>query len=422
MINFMIEYIYSLMYVIGLTYVISLILPKMKERSINRIVFSILIYAFIVNVLTYSWSGLASVFILENIICMITDFFYCCYMINEFKISNLLVTILYYNIFVIMGKFFTILMILFNDSDYLTISFGEMRWAIIMIINIFTVSITYNIFKDKQNTFDEVSNKYIVLFVSVNIIELVIIMLMGIVLADWVNLYIMYAIILMMVLVTISNYLIVMVASWFIEKSKMEILENSYMLNKQYLESLKREQEELSKFKHDYKNHLFILSGLIDDNSIESKEYLANLDNDLKNIERVNYSNNTLINMIINAKVNGVKDIEFDISIVVKEYLNFPEDKLSSLLFNLLDNAIDAARKSSQKQVGIKILTVGDMLLIEISNSVDQEPSYSSDKGKWHGKGMVIINEIVSLFEGTIDYKYSDNYVNVKVVINEINR
>lgn len=422
MINFMIEYIYSLMYVIGLTYVISLILPKMKERSINRIVFSIPIYAFIVNVLTYSWSGLASVFILGNIICMITDFFYCCYMINEFKISNLLVTILYYNIFVIMGKFFTILMILFNDSDYLTISFGEMRWAIIMIINIFTVSITYNIFKDKQNTFDEVSNKYIVLFVSVNIIELVIIMLMGIVLADWVNLYIMYAIILMMVLVTISNYLIVMVASWFIEKSKMEILENSYMLNKQYLESLKREQEELSKFKHDYKNHLFILSGLIDDNSIESKEYLANLDNDLKNIERVNYSNNTLINMIINAKVNGVKDIEFDISIVVKEYLNFPEDKLSSLLFNLLDNAIDAARKSSQKQVVIKILTVGDMLLIEISNSVDQEPSYSSDKGKWHGKGMVIINEIVSLFEGTIDFKYSDNYVNVKVVINEINR
>lgn len=420
--NFMIEYIYSLMYVIGLTYVISLILPKMKERSINRIVFSILIYAFIVNVLTYSWSGLASVFILGNIICMITDFFYCCYMINEFKISHLLVTILYYNIFVIMGKFFTILMILFNDSDYLTISFGEMRWAIILIINIFTVSITYNIFKDKQNTFDEVSNKYIVLFVSVNIIELVIIMLMGIVLADWVNLYIMYAIILMMVLVTISNYLIVMVASWFIEKSKMEILENSYMLNKQYLESLKREQEELSKFRHDYKNHLFILSGLIDGNSIESKEYLANLDNDLKNIERVNYSNNTLINMIINAKVNGVKDIEFDISIVVKEYLNFPEDKLSSLLFNLLDNAIDAARKSSQKQVGIKILTVGDMLLIEISNSVDQEPSYSSDKGRWHGKGMVIINEIVSLFEGTIDYKYSDNYVNVKVVINEINR
>lgn len=422
MMNFMIEYIYSLMYVIGLTYVISLILPKMKERSINRIVFSILTYAFIVNVLTYSSSGLASVFILGNIICMITDFFYCCYMINEFKISNLLVTILYYNIFVIMGEFFTILMILFNDSDYLTISFGKMRWSIILIINIFTVSITYNIFKDKQNTFDEVSNKYIVLFVGVNIIELVIVMLLSIVLADWVNLYVMYASILMMVLVTISNYLIVMVASWFIEKNKMEILENLYMLNKQYLESLKREQEELSKFKHDYKNHLFILSGLIDANSIESKEYLSNLDNDLKNIEKVNYSNNTLINMIINAKVNGIKDIEFDISIVVKEYLNFPEDKLSGLLFNLLDNAIDAARKSSQKQVNIKILTVGDMLLIEISNSVDQEPSYSSDKGKGHGKGMVIINEIVSLFEGKIDYKYNDNYVNVKVIINEINR
>lgn len=422
MMNFMIEYIYSLMYVIGLTYVISLILPKMKERSINRIVFSILTYAFIVNVLTYSSSGLASVFILGNIICMITDFFYCCYLINDFKLSNLLVTILYYNIFVIMGEFFTILIILFNDSDYLTISFGKMRWSIILIINIFTVSITYNIFKDKQNTFDEVSNKYIVLFVGVNIIELVIIMLLSIVLADWVNLYVTYASILMMVLVTISNYLIVMVASWFIEKNKMEILENLYMLNKQYLESLKREQEELSKFKHDYKNHLFILSGLIDANSIESKEYLSNLDNDLKNIEKVNYSNNTLINMIINAKVNGIKDIEFNISIVVKEYLNFPEDKLSGLLFNLLDNAIDAARKSSQKQVNIKILTVGDMLLIEISNSVDQEPSYSSDKGKGHGKGMVIINEIVSLFEGKIDYKYNDNYVNVKVIINEINR
>lgn len=419
MINFLIEYIYSLMYVVGLTFIISLVIPNVRKQTMVKLITSAIIYAVIVNIVTYSTADFASWFIIGNLICMATDFVYCVFITNQYKLSNLLVTILYYNIFSMCSSLLVTITMLLKSSSYLYVALGNIRGVIVAIINIFSICISYNIFKNKQLIFDHLSILYISLYSLINITELTIVLLLNTILSDINNILVMIVIVLMSFLLILVNYFMISSSENFIEKGKLELLENSYSITKQYLEDLSHEQLELNKFKHDFSNHLNVLNGLVNNDSLEAKRYLIELNENLKEIKQVVFSGNSVVDSIINFKINLNSDINFETNLMVKKEINIPENKLSSLLFNLIDNAIAAARNTNDKIVTVKIISKDDMLLIEISNSVDREPNFKTTKGKGHGNGMMIIKEIVSSLGGMIDYKYNQNKVSFRIIISE---
>lgn len=419
MINFLIEYIYSLMYVIGLTFIISLVIPNVRKQNTVKLMISAIIYAIVVNIVTYSTADFVSWFIIGNLICMATDFIYCGFITNQYKLSNLLVTILYYNIFSMCSSLLVTIAMLLKSSNYLYVALGNVRGLIVAIINLFSIFISYNIFKNKQFIFDHLSTLYLTLYTLTNITELTIILLLNTILSDINNILVMIAVILMSFLLILVNYFMISSSENFIEKGKLELLENSYSITKQYLEDLSHEQLELNKFKHDFSNHLNVLNGLVNNDSLEAKKYLTKLNENLKEIKQVVFSGNSIVDSIINFKVNLNPDINFETNLMVKKEINIPENKLSSLLFNLIDNAIAAARDTNDKTVTIKIISKNDMLLIEISNSANKEPNFITNKGKGHGNGMMIIKEIVSSLGGMINYKYNQNLVSFRIIISE---
>lgn len=419
MINFMIEYIYSLMYVIGLTFIISLVIPNVKDQKLSKLIFSPIIYAIIVNVVTYSTADFASWFIIGNLLCMITDFIYCGFITTKYKLSNLLVTILYYNVFSISCTISTIIIMNCRLSEYSRVIMSNYRWITVLVINSISVLTSYIILKNKEYIFENLAITNIVFYALINIIELTIILLLNTILTEINNIYVLTVIVLMSFLVVLLNYFMITSSESFIERGKLELIENSYTMTKQYLEDLSHEQFELNKFKHDFSNHLNVLNGLVANDSVEAKKYLTTLNDNLKEIEKIVFSGNSVIDAIINFKISLNGDIDFDTNLMVKYNIDIPEDKLSSLLFNLIDNAVDAARKTNDKKVGIKIISKEDMLLIEVSNSVIKEPDFISKKGKGHGNGMMIIKEVVSLLGGMIDYKYDNNRVWFRVIISE---
>lgn len=350
---------------------------------------------------------------------MATDFIYCGFITNQYKLSNLLVTILYYNIFSMCSSLLVTIAMLLKSSNYLYVALGNVRGLIVAIINLFSIFISYNIFKNKQFIFDHLSTLYLTLYTLTNITELTIILLLNTILSDINNILVMIAVILMSFLLILVNYFMISSSENFIEKGKLELLENSYSITKQYLEDLSHEQLELNKFKHDFSNHLNVLNGLVNNDSLEAKKYLTKLNENLKEIKQVVFSGNSIVDSIINFKVNLNPDINFETNLMVKKEINIPENKLSSLLFNLIDNAIAAARDTNDKTVTIKIISKNDMLLIEISNSANKEPNFITNKGKGHGNGMMIIKEIVSSLGGMINYKYNQNLVSFRIIISE---
>lgn len=419
MINFLIEYIYSLMYVIGLTFIISLVIPNVRKQNTVKLMISAIIYAIVVNIVTYSTADFASWFIIGNLICMATDFIYCGFITNQYKLSNLLVTILYYNVFVISCGVIISSIMMFFSIDYYSVVSGESRAIAVAIVNIYSIIVSYAILKNKKNILKDMPRINVVFYTVINVIELFIILLLNTILSENNDINIAISIILMTLLLILVNYFIISSSENFIEKGKLELLENSYSITKQYLEDLRHEQLELNKFKHDFSNHLNVLNGLVNNDSLEAKKYLTKLNENLKEIKQVVFSGNSVVDSIINFKINLNPDINFETNLMVKKEINIPENKLSSLLFNLIDNAIAAARDTNDKTVTIKIISKNDMLLIEISNLANKEPNFITTKGKGHGNGMMIIKEIVSSLGGMINYKYNQNLVSFRIIISE---
>ena len=391
MINFLIEYIYSLMYVIGLTFIISLVIPNVRKQNTVKLMISAIIYAIVVNIVTYSTADFASWFIIGNLICMATDFIYCGFITNQYKLSNLLVTILYYNIFIINCGVFAALMMNLKELKYIEVAIGDIRWLIVGFVNLFSLMISIIVLHNKENIFRDLPKVNVIFYTIINIIELLIVLLLNTILSTSNDINITISIILMALLLVLVDYFILSSSENFIEKGKLELLENSYSITKQYLNN----------------------------DSLEAKKYLTKLNENLKEIKQVVFSGNSVVDSIINFKINLNPDINFETNLMVKKEINIPENKLSSLLFNLIDNAIAAARDTNDKTVTIKIISKNDMLLIEISNSANKEPNFITTKGKGHGNGMMIIKEIVSSLGGMINYKYNQNLVSFRIIISE---
>lgn len=115
-------------------------------------------------------------------------------------------------------------------------------------------------------------------------------------------------------------------------------------------------------FQHDFNNMVFIMGGFIQDNDIEGlKKYYKSLENDCNKVNNITLLNPTLINNsgIYNLLMSKYKKAANDNVTIHLEYffdfnkLNMPIYDFSRILGILLDNAIEAAKETKDKQVNI---------------------------------------------------------------------
>lgn len=418
MMNFIVEYFYSLMYVIGLTVIIVTVFSV--KITITRKIIYILSYSVIVNILTYVSPYLESYFILGNLLNIAGDYIYCGLIINRREVSNFMIVVFYNSTFGVLSAGITTLLINFNQWKHIDTMYGQYRGIISFSISFLTTLIVYLILKDKEYVFDNISNKNIIYYVCINTVQLAIVLLLNILIVELQNRYvgIMMMMMLLILLMILVNYFIIYSAENFIEKGKLELVENTYILMKQYLEDLKSEELKWRKVKHDIKNHTCVLNDIIDNNPLEAKQYLNKLIGSVDNISTRIKSGNIYVDAIINSKIKNNNDIKFEVSAIVDQDLNIAEDKLCALLFNLIDNAVEAARLSVDKVVIIKIKSSGKMLFINVTNSYKPPFDFNSKKGKGHGNGMKIINEIIKTLNGKIKYRDDSDRIICDILIN----
>ncbi len=201
---------------------------------------------------------------------------------------------------------------------------------------------------------------------------------------------------------------------------KSELLELRAIKQKQnientYFELLEHQNEELQIFVHDMKKHLDNIYNLSSD-SENIKKYISSLSTDLTNSNEIGKTSNKLLDLIIN-KYNFITQkngIEFEKNIHSSD-LSFINDKdLTSIFNNLLDNSVEAANKSKEKNINLSINTFGNILTIYLSNSCDTPPvlkhnilvSTKQDQGM-HGYGFKSITRSVKKYEGDIEWDYN---------------
>ena len=153
--------------------------------------------------------------------------------------------------------------------------------------------------------------------------------------------------------------------------------------DEKYYEILEQTNKEMHLFSHDIKNHLIQIRNLEDINAVQ--DYVDKLYPNIEHFSRIGISKNKMLD-------------------------------LSTLMNNILDNAIEAAEKSNSKFVQLYLFSKNAMydgLLIK--NSCDFAPinkdgilKTTKNNKSFHGFGTKSIKNIIKKYDAIYDWKYDE--------------
>lgn len=212
----------------------------------------------------------------------------------------------------------------------------------------------------------------------------------------------------------------------FVISHEKNVLEQQNIAYEKQIEVINQSNEAIRIMKHDMINHLTMLNELYDKgNKADIKPYISNLIYDIEN-EAYSNSNNFVIDSIINFKLSRIKKEEANISldINVPNALNISAKDLTSVIGNLLDNAIYAMLNTKEKRIDINISYKMDNLIILIDNSCSGNLIYEKGNLKTtksvansHGLGLLSVKKILKKYDGEIKTTFTENIFEVSVII-----
>ena len=186
-------------------------------------------------------------------------------------------------------------------------------------------------------------------------------------------------------------------------------------IDESYYKVLDYQNEKLRTLVHDEKNHLSIIKSLSSTDEIE--KYIDRIYDDLDKYSTNGKTKNKMLDLILNKyKVLCEKEnIDFYINIRTANLSYIENTDLTSLLSNILDNAIEAAKSTSEKMIDLSINRVNGSDMLTCVNSSDMKPvsvsgilkTTKSDK-TFHGMGTKSIRRIVNKYRGEYEWDYDE--------------
>lgn len=198
-------------------------------------------------------------------------------------------------------------------------------------------------------------------------------------------------------------------------------MEKRYSEQQDMSEEIKKIQVQSRLLKHDMKNHSLVILSYLEEGKVEeAKEYTSGIIDNLNKMYTYINVGNSLMNYILNNKLSKAKEmgikVKAEIENLAFEYMDSVD--FSSLLNNLLDNAIEAAVQSEGKKMEVIISNQKGFDSIVVKNSIDHSvltdnPGLKSTKdGEGHGFGVIQIKKITEKYNGMTDiYEESKCFV-----------
>lgn len=183
-----------------------------------------------------------------------------------------------------------------------------------------------------------------------------------------------------------------------------------YKNQQSYLEEQFVFQESFQLIEKQYFQNIYYQLNLLDQSQTnEFEQDIVFLENAIQRYKNT-YSQNMIIDSLLLYKFHAPQyqhiQINTDIHVPVKSFVS--DIDLSSLLFNLVDNALNGACQSSEPEIFLSIEEKYHCLKIQIQNSYVSNQIVSSDK--YHGYGLKIIKDIVKRYHGEIYIKKQDKF------------
>lgn len=203
-------------------------------------------------------------------------------------------------------------------------------------------------------------------------------------------------------------------------------LHEASLKNRLYIQN-KNQQIEIMKIKHDISNHLIVIENYITQNkNDEALQYLSTLHH-YPGLRTYVHTHNDTLNAILNQKISEYPDLNFKVRHDEGLY-EIQSDKLTIILGNALDNAIEATQLFDTFKPEIKVTISENKYFIKlyVSNSFSKAPIIEKDSlvsqknDEFSGYGMMNIYEAAKSISGDVKYSIKNNVFELTVLIEKI--
>lgn len=209
------------------------------------------------------------------------------------------------------------------------------------------------------------------------------------------------------------------------EKLKNALLEENNRYYEAQLSLIKSALKTLKIFKHDINNHLTVLAATLEKNSItEAREYINSLKNSCSIEKEFVHTGNSVVDSIINFKLNNVQSLEIKLNISIPEILKIDAYDMVCILGNLLDNGLKAACESKEKFISIDLKYEKQQLILKIENThagevIEKKGKFITTKTnkKNHGTGLESVRIAVKKYNGILDIRYNENLFTIFLIL-----
>ena len=201
--------------------------------------------------------------------------------------------------------------------------------------------------------------------------------------------------------------------------------------SQQAQEQYRQAQESLrnvSAFRHEWKNHVAVLWTLTQKQDLDAiHDYLSHLGGQLEQLSPEVYTANPTVNTILQRVAAQTQElgIAFRVSALLPESLSIDEGDLCGFLFNLLDNALEAAAKVPHGEIICSLQIRQQYLAIRCENTYDGTVHTDSagnllttkDDPAEHGFGLMKMRSIAEKYGSVLDISYDKNRFTVMTAL-----
>ena len=235
-------------------------------------------------------------------------------------------------------------------------------------------------------------------------------------------------------LLLVTNIVVFFVYSYSL-KNTAELYELKFEKEKQetdskYLQIIEQNNKNLGIIAHDIKNHLHHITSLSSAEEIHA--YVASIADEVQSYGYIGASKNKTLDLLISKYLNlcqgkGIK-IEFDVK--TANLSNIAPADISTIINNLLDNAVESAEQSEKKEISVNIFRNQGFEIIKIQNSCSAKPKTKNGKllttkkeKQLHGYGTQSVIKTVNKYGGMYDWDYleTENIFTVTVALPQNN-
>lgn len=183
-----------------------------------------------------------------------------------------------------------------------------------------------------------------------------------------------------------------------------------------YISEAKTRYEQTRTFRHDIKNHLFVLDGLLKSGKLEeSRNYLKKLEIISSGLSFSYQTGNSVVDILLGEKLGmaEAEGIAVEISLLLPEPCGIDDPDLCVIVANALDNAIHACQSVMEdKTICIVGERQGDFYLLTFENSC------SSEALPPPGTGLTNIRTVAEKYGGAMLAEKTDSHFSLHVLLN----